>query len=191
MSGANAPKPPNTSATGGYLRAEPGGTTSRGLDVALQEMVAGVTGLPGNLVRPRWQENPAPRPDNGVDWAAVAATNQSLDWNAVRTHENTPAGVGRDVLLRYETFDLMASFYGPRSRDFADCLIEGLAVPHNRWELRKVGVVVVGPRSVRNAPDLINQRWFGATDVEIEMRREIRKVYPVLNLLSFPVAFEQ
>ncbi len=160
----------------------------RDLDVVLQMMVAGVTGLPGNLVRPRWQENPAPRPDVNVNWAAVAAMNQVPDWQGVVTHEPGPDGVGRDVLLRYESFDLMGSFFGPHARDYVDRLIDGLKIAQNRWELQKAGISVVGPRSVRNSPDLLNQRWYGAADVEIEMRREIRRVYPVLNLVSFPVS---
>lgn len=190
MNGTGTPS--NTSATGGYLSPEPqtpAALTSRGLDQALQSLVQGITRLPGNLVRPRAQENPPPRPDADVNWAAVAAANQTPDWTGIVTHENTPEGIGRDVLLRYETFDLMASFYGPLSRDYADLLVDSLLIAQNRWELRKVGVAVVGVRSVRNSPDLLNQRWFGATDVEIEMRREIRKVYPVLNLVSSSIEF--
>ncbi len=179
----------NTSATGGYLSPAEPGPTLRDLDGTLQLLVVALTGLPGRMVRPRFQENPAPIPDSGVDWAAVASSGQEPDWTGSVTHETPPGQTPRDVLVRYETFDLLASFYGPRSRDNAGRLIDGLMIPQNREGLRRVGIAVVGPRSIRNSPDLLNQRWYGATDVEIEMRREIRRVYPVLDLASFPLDF--
>jgi hypothetical protein len=69
------PLPPPNSASGGYLvPVSPLPLDDEELGRRLSNVVAGVTGIPGNLVRPRWQKNPPPIPDEGVDWVAVGVT---------------------------------------------------------------------------------------------------------------------
>src|SRR4051812_9766277 len=56
----NSPEPDvptNDSSTGGYLSPVVASSALQdaALDALLQQMVAGITGLPGNMVRPRWQ----------------------------------------------------------------------------------------------------------------------------------------
>ena len=53
----------NTSATGGYLAGQLAPLADDELDDAIQAAVASISGLPGDLVRPRWQPaGPSPRP---------------------------------------------------------------------------------------------------------------------------------
>lgn len=67
----------NTSATGGYLLPEqsPAPLEGDALDDFFHDIVAGITGLDTNLVRPRWQETPPPAPKRGTNWAAVGVMN--------------------------------------------------------------------------------------------------------------------
>jgi len=49
------------------------------LEDFMQSLVAGITNLPGNLVRPRWQPQPLPIPPHNVDWAAIGINSSDLD----------------------------------------------------------------------------------------------------------------
>ncbi|MFT2520511.1 hypothetical protein ACMWQB_30330, partial [Escherichia coli] len=62
----------NTSATGGYLVpavASPP-LDDDDLDNLLHDMIAGISGLPRAMVRPRWQPTVPKQPEPGVNWCA-------------------------------------------------------------------------------------------------------------------------
>lgn len=74
----------NTSATGGYLLPAkqfplPGNLSFRQF---LQQIFVGVSGLPGNLVFPRWQIAPPKQPDISTNWLAIGITEVKPDANA-------------------------------------------------------------------------------------------------------------
>src|SRR5450830_286484 len=98
------------SSTGGYLA--PGGATpvdDAALDAVLQGFVAGVTGLPGSLVRPRWQPTVPKQPPLDANWCAIGVTDTDPD--AVPTILHNGAGNGVDNLYRNEVITVLASFY--------------------------------------------------------------------------------
>lgn len=74
----------NTSATGGYLLPAkqfplPGNLSFRQF---LQQIFVGLSGLPGDLVRPRWQPSPPKQPDIFINWLAIGITEVKPDANA-------------------------------------------------------------------------------------------------------------
>ena len=63
----------NDSSSGGYLLPASAPAPLEGLDLLrfVQQWIVGVSGLPGEQVRPRWQPEPPDIPQAGTCWAAV------------------------------------------------------------------------------------------------------------------------
>jgi hypothetical protein len=189
----------NDSSTGGYL--VPSSTPPLediALDAFLQGAVVGMTGLPGPLVRPRWQETVPKQPEANVDWCAIGIVSETPEFSAYTKHwrgepsnPNDPAGQGYDQQIRHETLEVMASFYGPNSRGNAKLFRDGISVGQNReaFVLQNMNFVSADCKVV-NASELINEIWFRRVDLTFMVRREIDRTYPVLNILSAPITIE-
>lgn len=180
----------NDSTTPGYL--QPTATSppleDADLDAVFQQMIVGLTGLPGNLVRPRWQPTVPKQPEASTNWCAVGVTNFEPDANPVMTHN--PAGDGSDTFQRHEILTVLASFYGPSASANASLARDGIYVSQNNAMLGtySMGLVNVGPK--RAAPELVNQQWIRRYDFEMRVRRQIVRTYNVLNILSADATVE-
>jgi hypothetical protein len=185
--------PPSTSATGGYVRP----TTAPPPDDALfsrqiNELVVGITGLPGSLVRPRWATDPLPTPGVGTDWVAVGVVDVDEPGTPLIQHVGRAfdeEGVeiaydGRDDLVTHEHIRILASFYGPNANRNAGLFRRGLQVPQNQeiLFLNKMGVMDIQPR--RHVPEPVNDQWYNRVDVEFRIAREVDESYPILNILT-------
>ena len=152
----------------------------------LHDLVAGVTGMPGDKVFPRWQPQPPVRPPVDVDWAGVGISEITADWQAVVVHypasDEHPQGY--DALQHMETDTLLVSFYGPHATRNATLLRSGLFIEQNLAELRRANVGLVEVQAFQNVPELFRQQWVDRVDLPVVLRREIRFDYPVLNLLA-------
>lgn len=152
------------------------------LDAVFQQMIVGLTGLPGNMVRPRWQPTVPKQPEPTVNWCAIGVTDSESDANPVIAHNGS--GEGSDTFLRNEILTVLASFYGPNASAYASQARDGIFVSQNNDMLTAnlMGLVSVGPK--RPAPELVNQQWVRRFDFEIRVRRQINRTYNVLNILS-------
>jgi len=176
----------NTSATGGYLLPAPAPTPLEGaaLLAFLQGYVVGVTGLPGDMVRPRWQPEPPNIPQAGNLWAAIGVTSRPTDTYAfTRQLEDTST-----ELQRHEELDMLCSFYDLGSGGLADnavaLLRDGLQVDQNREPLFLAGMGLVGSDDPVAVPSLLKMRWLYRVDMNVKLRRVILRNYPVLTILS-------
>lgn len=176
----------NTSATGGYLapRSAPTPAYDTALNRLLQQAVAGITGLAGQWVRPRWQPNPPAQPEVSVNWCALGITNIDRDFDPYVRHSGEQSG--KDIFSRNETLDVLASFYGPDGFSYAAVLADGLALSQNRAALRGVGIKLGFTGAIVSAPALVNQRWLWRADLHLVLRREVRREYPILNFIRLP-----
>lgn len=174
----------NDSSTGGYL--SPAVVSPPLEDDALtaifQQMIVGITALPGNMVRPRWQPNPPKQPEPNVNWCALGISVQTLDDGPAIVHNG--AGSGSDTYIRHEQIDVLASFYGPAAMQNAQLLSDGLAIPQNLEQLKAQDMNSVDTGPIRSAPDLINEQWVRRYDIELTFRRKITRSYSVLNILT-------
>jgi hypothetical protein len=175
----------NNSSTGGYLvpdNAIPAPLEDDALDDFLHDVLAGITGLTADLVRPRWQPNVPDLPSRATNWCAFGIMSRSADTFDASNHDGT--GDGADVLQRHEMLNIVTSFYGPNCQAYGALLRDGLGVAQNREQLFLVGMGLVSVGDLTKAPELIKNVWLQRADLPLTIRREIRREYPVLNLLS-------
>jgi hypothetical protein len=177
---------PNTSATGGYIAGTGTVVEDLALDAIFQAAVVGITGLPGAMVRPRWQVVVPKQPEPNVNWCAIGITASDTTDYPVEQHVGT--GNGSDDFQKWEELDLLASFYGPNAANFASLLRDGLYVSQNREVLQanSIDLIEVGKRTT--APDLVNQQWIRRFDLPIRLRRKVERTFPVLNILTAPTS---
>jgi hypothetical protein len=179
----------NTSATGGYLApTSTAPTEDAALVDLLQAAVSTLSGIPGNLVRPRQQPEPVNLPPNTVTWAAIGIIGRTHETFAAVEHVAT--GDGYDRIARTEEFTLLCSFYGPGNDTAASLVQDGFSVPQNREALQAIGIVPINVGNRTAAPELINNLWYEREDMPIYFRRLVVRNYPVLNLLSSQIAVE-
>jgi hypothetical protein len=174
----------NTSATGGYLPATPSPAPLEGQALInfFQEWIVGLTGLPGKMVRPRWQPEPPNIPTEGTDWLAFGITNRTADTFAVELHP--PLGPDYNQIRRHEVLDILVSIYGPNADNYAHLLREGMALAQNREPLSLNSMGLVGSGSVQTVPELVKDKWFYRVDMPFSIRRQILREFRVLSLAS-------
>lgn len=175
---------PTDSSTGGYLApavvAPP--SSDLDLDVELQRVIVGITGLPGSLVRPRWQPGNPRHPEPTVDWCAVSFEGIEADAGPAIVHD--PTGEGTDGYTRHEELTALATFYGPNAQRNALALRDGLGVPQNTEGLLAIAVRFVDTGTIRPVPALMNQQWVRRYDLPLRFRRVVRRTYAVRNVLA-------
>lgn len=172
----------NTSATGGYLAPVGAPATDAELEDLMQAMVKGITGLPGKMVRPRWQPKPPKQPEPEQDWCAIGVTITDQDPNPSITHNG--AGDGSDTYVRHQEIRLLATFYGPTAQGYAQTLADGMTIPQNGEALKAQGLVFVEALTMISVPELVNQQWVRRYDLTLRLRRRTERTYQVLNILS-------
>lgn len=178
----------NTSATGGYVNdIPPPPATGEEITAALQAMIATLGGLPGNLVRPRWQPMPPTQPPAEVTWASVGITRTEADDYPFLLHDGATqlvgaAGPGVDRMQRHSTITVIATFYGPQAEMVAGAWRDALYIQQNWEPLFALGLKFRDIQDLARVPELINQQWVDRFDVQLGLRRQIDRVYPILNL---------
>ena len=175
---------PNTSASGGYLSplvATPP-TEDIDLDSQFQAAVAGITGIDGQYVRPRWQSALPKQPAAGVNWCAIGVTLITPNDSPYINHVG--AGEGSENYSRHEQIELSCTFYGTDSQRYAAMLRDGIAIPTNMSYLQQRGLFYIECSPIVSAPELFNQQWIKRYDMTISFRRQVSRTYGVLNILS-------
>lgn len=199
----------NDSSTGGYLApvdAQPP-PEDAALDAIFQQLVAGISGLPGAMVRPRWQPTVPKQPEANINWCAIGVSDQTMDagpaiihqgsfdqgvltsdGSTVVTADATPVDVvnpnGQDVMYRHEDIDVLCSFYGPNAKGFAHQFADGLSIPQNIEQIKALSMAFVSVSSIRATPDFFNEQWIRRYDLTAHFRRMVTRTYAVLNILS-------
>jgi hypothetical protein len=155
------------------------------LDNALQKWVVGITGLPPDLVRPRWQAIVPKQPEPGVDWCSIGVVSVHPEPNAFIQHlSGTITQASGDLSIRHEELEVLVSFLGPHAKKNLGILRDGFAVSLNFDAGKGWGLYFTGMDTGRLAPDFINQQWVRRWDSVITVRRMVARTYAVNNILS-------
>jgi hypothetical protein len=132
------------------------------------------------MVRPRWQSEPPDIPQAGNCWAAIGVRARPSD----EYPQNGWVPQNDDFeLWRQETLDTLVSFYDTGVTGLADqyaaLFRDGAAIAQNREVLTLAGFGLVRCGSPLTVPSLLKQRWLYRVDLEVVLRRQITRVYPV------------
>jgi hypothetical protein len=173
------PRANNTSATDGFLELSPAPGLVDIEDV-LSGIIAGITGLPGDLIRPRWQPEPPRTPKKAENWCAFGETGSIPDIYPQIRHYGE--GEGHDELIDRDEFSVLVSFYGPQHVDLALLLRAGIYVPQNRASLRPAGMAFVKAGSITRLPEVGQSGIRARADLPLTFRRFVVRSIAVLNL---------
>lgn len=171
----------NTSATGGYIRQTSGPVDNLDFRRFIGTVLVGISGFAPELVRPAWQQNPAPIPGIDTDWMAFGQTARRIDFDAYQT-ENTAGTLTTQT--RNEEVDFLLTFYGPNCLGLASELRDAADITQNQEALYLAGMAIVDFTDITHAPELVNERWFDRCDMTMTIRREIRREYRILNFVA-------
>ena len=171
------------SSTGGYLNpTSPPPTDDLDLDTLIGTLIAGVTGLDGDHVFPRWQETQPRIPDGTETWVSVGVN--------VSTPDDTPAqihhadGDGYTVLRTFYRLDVLASFYGRKSDAYAKLTRDSLYVDQNRETMRAGGLNLVGFDPIRRIPEISATHSRRRSDLAFRLTQTVERTYGILNVLE-------
>lgn len=180
----------NTSATGGPLLPTAGGPApleGQALNRFLQTWVAGICGLDGSLVRPRWQPEPGDIPASGA-WAAVGVSTRGQRGFPMIRHVSNEDALGHDVFYNQEWLRVLCSFYDLGSAGQADALAcqmrDGLSVPQNGELLMLNNFAIAEVGELLAVPELLKARWYYRVDLSVTLNRAISRIYPIENLIE-------
>lgn len=157
----------------------------------LQQIVVGITGLDGTMVRPRWLSEPNNIPLQGQAWCAIGIVRRTKDTNAVEQHNpsNDLLADGSTTLQRHEALHLVASFYANTGSEgdadkYAELLADGFQVDQNREVLSANGFGFVESGEPTPMPSLLKEKWFYRVDLDFTIRRQIDRTYGVPTIRS-------
>jgi hypothetical protein len=173
---------PNDSSTGGFISPVSSSVFDAALDAVLQQTVVGITGLSGDLVRPRWQTIVPKQPEPGVNWCAIGVA--SLDGTDYPAEFHDGTGAGQDIQQVWDSLTALASFYGPQAMLNANVLRRGLYVAQNREAMQAQGIDLIEAVTITASPDLVNQQWVRRFDLPIRLRRKVQSTCPIRNIVS-------
>lgn len=185
----------NDSSTGGPIAPVPTSAApleGKALNDFLNELIAGITGLDGTMVRPSFQTVPANVPTEGEAWCAFRIASRPSDTFPFVGHN--PAGDGADILKRNEELRIVCSFFDLGTNSLASTnaalLRDGLAIAQNREKLTRAGMGLVSVGEPLDVPVIVKSRWMYRIDMEVVIRRLVERSYPVLNVLTADITLK-
>lgn len=146
----------------------------------IQTVFVGVSGLPGPLVRPKWQVEPPKQESLTTNWMAIGIDAAIPDANGFLGADSH----GIVNSQRHETLEIGLSIYGPDALDTYGLLRDGFQIPENREALRSANMGFVEITAARKVPELVHQRFIDRVVGSVFLRREIQRVYPIVTLIS-------
>jgi len=164
----------------GYIQASGNPLNDDALAGILQAMITGVTGLPGNLVRPRWQPQPPTQPSVTTVWCAVGITSYTPYDYPAYTQDADDSG----TLHRYERFDALATFYGPQSSFYAALLRDGIYIRQNFETLSAQGIKLRSVDETTHLGELINSQYVSRSDVPMSFVRFVERTYDSIPAIA-------
>lgn len=150
------------------------------LEDYFQTFIVGLTGLPGNMVRPRWPTDTANRPSAETNWIAFGLNVLEPQWNSYQKFHPEIGPAGAYLVEGNEVIEVNTSFYGPDHTLNRRNYQEGLQIEQNLWDLQqqqKMRFIHCLPPV--NVPALLKSQWAMRSDVKVVFHRWVTRTYPI------------
>jgi hypothetical protein len=179
----------NTSATGGYLRAQIVPDEGRDLTAFIGTVLAGLTGitLPG-YIRPLWQAVPPTVPEPDQTWLAfglqITEAAGIAPYVGFEEYTEGQTTLERVRMQQEETIEVNVQVYGLHCMAYAHAIRDGLNIGQNREAMKAEGLSYGGASQVRRVPELVDSRWYDRADITLTFRRQAERTYNILSLVQ-------
>ena len=173
---------PIDSSSPGYLAPSAEPLDGAALDKVFHDFIVGLTGIEGDLARPRWQPEPAQQPAFGKDWVAFGIVRRLPDMHSYS--EEIPGADGASEVSYDELLYVLHSFYGPNSSALSARFKAGCEVAQNRATIRGQGVLFREVQEPVILPALLKEKWVKRIDVTAVFARRAVRTYPILIIDS-------
>jgi len=167
------------SATGGYIPPSSGSAYDQELEDIFQAFIVGITSLPGDMVRPRFQRDPPPFPEIGEDWCAFAVKNIKPDDGPYFDQKDETMDS-----IRHEELTLFLSFYGDHGQSIANVLKDGLGIPQNIAQLKAQKIKFISTGEIITAPDFLNNQYVHRYDLAAVFKRKTSRTFAVKSFVD-------
>jgi hypothetical protein len=172
----------SSSTEAGYLAPDtPGPDYDDALEDLFQATIVGITGIPGNLVRPRWQPEAPNTPGFDVDWIAFGLQVIDRQWNSYQVFDSD---LNAYTVSGTEVLHCNVSFYGPHLTEKRRRWEDGLQVDQNLAPLHAQGIKYIDMLDPVALPALFKNRWRERMDMKAVFHRWATRIYPVTTLVS-------
>lgn len=152
------------------------------LEDIFQGLIVGITSLQGEMVRPRWQNEPPPLPKISENWCAFGVKNTSSDDGPYFQQNKEDMDN-----IRHESIEVLLSFYGPQGQHFASLFKDGLGIPQNIARIRAHKIKFTGCGEILTAPDFLNNQYVHRYDMTATFNRQVKRSYATKTFESFQI----
>lgn len=170
------------SSVAGFLRPLSSPLYDDPLDDYFHDFLVGMSGLPGDLVRPRWQPEPPNQPDFTVNWIAFGFPRIVEDAFAYQGQD--PDNPETGLVQRDEILTMLMSIYGPQGGQLGKQISAGLQLSQNRAYLRTQQISLVEVEDMIKLPALLKEKWVPRVDINVRFRRRAGWVFAVRSVDS-------
>lgn len=149
----------------------------------IQSVLVGLSGLPGTMVRPKWQAEPPKNPP-GIDESWISfGINLGIQNNdpyiATSPTDNTAI-----VSQRQQALDVGISIYGPLALEIFGIIRDGWHIPQNTQALTAANMGFTSMAPARSIPDLQNGRFYNRVETSVVLQQQVNRTYKVPTILS-------
>jgi len=172
---------PDSSAAG-FLRPLSSPIYDDPLDDYFHEFLVGLSGIPGDLVRPRWQPEPPNQPNFTINWLAFGFPRITED--AFAYQGQGPDNPETGLVQRDEVLTMLMSFYGPQGGQIGKQVSASIQLSQNRAYLRTQQISLIEVEDQIKLPALLKEKWVPRVDINVRFRRRAGWVFAIRSVES-------
>lgn len=175
----------NSSMSGGYLTEVKAPIEGKELQRFIQQFLMGVSGLPGSLVRPAYQQEPAAWPDVDTDWLAFWEKDRTTTGYVTEIIAQEVIKPHKHKTVSHVEMSIQLAAYGPMAASIISRIRDGIQLSQNRDVLHTKGFAVVNLQSLGFIGDQTpDNEYLNRWDGVLTLRREEVREFDISTFLG-------